>query len=264
MKKNSLVVLMATILISTFFSSCSKSDDMKGKEIIGAWELVTETVSWGRTVTTTELMVFNADETGSMTTYIDGGWGGASSEAYNFTYTFDGTSLFIDAEDFSRTTDAFVEDGVLTIEVNVNGETFQREYTKITKEELEQREEERKQQEEEQEEEEEEDETQVIIEQLIGEWIWSVEVTDPTAGYDLYNDIIIFYEDKTGVYREQWLLDGEYVQNITTEFEFDVEGDILKLDFDGAVYEYQVAVDGNELTLTVPSDGVSNTYTRTE
>lgn len=144
MKNNSLVVLMATILISTFITSCSKSDDMKGKEIIGAWELVTESISFGRTVTTTELMEFNADNTGSMITSVEGGWGGASSEAYGFKYSFDGARLSIDAEDFSRTTDAFVKDGVLTIEANVNGETFRREYSKITKEELEQKEEERK------------------------------------------------------------------------------------------------------------------------
>ncbi|MDQ1770224.1 hypothetical protein GQR60_14570 [Labilibaculum sp. A4] len=217
MKNFTLILLFLSLGLSSFFASCSK-DDSDGLEITGVWKLVSKSTQWGVTSTVTEIMEFNADNTGFMTTQVSIGDMTTTSDAYDFTYKFDGSSLTINSADINRTTTAYVDGQILTIEAKVNGDTYKREYTRLTKQELAALEEEKRK----------EEEDQANIKKLIGSWFYT-----SVSGLSVYEEVLTFKEDMTGVEKVIGTYNDIVMEDEETDFEFEVSGDKLSITIDG-------------------------------
>ena len=254
MKNFTLVVLFLSLGLSSVFTSCS-DDDSDGMEIVGTWELVSESTRWGITTVVTEVMEFNADRTGAMTTHVKAGASATTSEAYNFKYEFDGSNLTINSVDINQTTKAYVSGGTLTIEAEANGEVYKREFTKLSKEEIEEREEQR----------EKEKETYAILEKLVGDWRYYHSGYNQYDEYDVYEAVLTFKNDMTGNSKTLWTLDD--VVQIDEEFSFDYEisGDTITLSVGNQSSDYEMVFNENELTLILLADREhQSTYTKVE
>ena len=252
------ITLILTIGFLTLFTSCSKEDESKGLEIIGTWENSSESTRWGITTVVTEVMVFNADNTGAMTTHVKSGAMATSSESYNFKYEFDGSNLSINAKDFDRTTKASVSNKTLTIEAEANGEVHQRIYTRLSEKELKEREEQR-------EKENKEAKNQATIDKLIGSWIFSTSATNKKGETEEYKEILLFKSGMTGSTQSHYSTDGFLYRIEEVDFNYQVSDDFLILTVDTQVTKWQLVLEGNKLTIIDPDDSsLMQSYTRVE
>lgn len=110
MKKLSAIVLVLCVLFS--LAACGGGEGGIGKKetLVGTWELYDEGASAPKAV-----YVFNEDMTGERTTVRN-----ARTEKQSFTYTDDGSVLFISYQ--NKTTDTFnysLEPGKLTLSDNI-------------------------------------------------------------------------------------------------------------------------------------------------
>lgn len=234
------------------FTSCSKDDD-KGDEIIGTWEIVSESTRWGFTTVVTEVMVFSSDKSGTMTTHVKFASSAAKSEAYDFTYKYNGSSLTINSKDLNQTTDASVEGDILTIKAEADGEVFERRYTKLSQEEIEEREEQR----------ETEKETLAILEKLVGEWNYYLSGYNQYDEYDVYDRTISFDNNMTGDLKIYWTIDDYVESDNEYSFDYTVSGDILTMIVNNQTIEYEMVFNTNELTLILVEDNEYRvTYTK--
>lgn len=249
MKRSALQVLCIAFCLSTMFTSCSKDED-NGAAIVGTWEVVTQSTKWGFTTVVTEVMEFNKDKTGASTTRVSFNGGAASSEAYDFTYRFDGSNLTINSKDINLTTKASVSGQTLTIEYSTNGETFKREYTKLTAEQIKEREEEWQK----------EQEAQAILNKLVGNWVYSYVETDTESGYDFFRENLTFKDDYTGKSQMEWLSDGQRVHLEVYDFGYEVSEGVLTLKFTEFTEKYEVTFVNNTMTLKYTA-GEQNEYT---
>jgi len=254
MKKITLILLFLSLGLSSIFTSCSKDDDA-GSKIIGTWEIVSESTRWGFTTVTTEVMVFNSDKSGTMTTYVKFASAAAKSEAYDFTYKFNGSSLTINSKDLNQTTKASVDGDILTIKAEANGEVFERRYTKLSQEEIEEREEQR----------EKEKETNAILEKLVGEWNYYSSGYNQYGEYDVYDRSISFKNDMTGNLKILWTIDDFEEIDEDFSFEYEVSEDKLTLTINNNIIDYKMVFNSNKLTLILIEDSESRlTYTKVE
>lgn len=250
MKNSTLILLILSLGLSSIFSSCSNDDD-DGMEIVGTWELVSEKYSWGFKTVVTEVMEFNANKTGTMTTHVKMGAFATSSEAYDFTYKYNGSSLTINSKDVNQTTKAYVKGQILTIEAEANGEVHRREYTRLTEEDINEREEQLKNEE--------------VLQKLVGQWKYYHSGYNEYDQLDVYEAIFTFNNDMTGSKTTYWTIDDFVQTDEKIDFTYKVSDNILTITVNNHSGDYEMVFDGKDLTLIFQEDKERKaTYTRVE